>query len=79
MAENHHDAHFHMWGRNSNAYNLYIVRKEILSGLIVLRTRIQKWTYFELLIENRRDIFLKVVGFFLKNLQDMKKLQQLFN
>ena len=27
---------------------------------------VQKCTYFELLIENRRDIFLKVVGFLLK-------------
>ena len=33
---------------------------------IVLRTRVQKWTYFELLIENWRDTFLKVVAFLLK-------------
>ena len=33
---------------------------------IVLRTRVEEWTYFELLIENRRDIFLKVVGVFKK-------------
>ena len=37
---------------------------------IVLRTRFQSWTYFELLIENQRDIFLKV---FVKNRQAMKK------
>ena len=47
-----------------------IAGKETLSGL---RTRVQKWTYFELLIENRRGIFLKAVGFFVKNRQDMKK------
>ena len=36
LAENYHDAHVHMWGQNSNAYNLYIVGKEmILSGLIM--------------------------------------------
>ena len=40
---------------------------------IVLSTRVQKWTYFELLIENRKDIFLKVVGLFIKNRQHMKK------
>ena len=32
----------------------------------VLRIRVQKWTYFEVLVENRRDMFLKVVAFFLK-------------
>ena len=32
MAENNHGAIFHMWGQNSNAYNLYIIRNEILSG-----------------------------------------------
>ena len=35
MAENHHDTHFDMWSENSNAYNLYIVAKDILSGLIL--------------------------------------------
>ena len=40
---------------------------------IILSTRVQKWTYFELLIENRKDIFLKVVGLFIKNRQHMKK------
>ena len=35
MAENHHDTHFDMWSENSNAYNLYIFVKEILSGLIL--------------------------------------------
>ena len=33
---------------------------------IVLRTSVQKWTSFELLIENRRGMFLKVVAFLLK-------------
>ena len=33
---------------------------------IVLRAKFQKWTYFELLIENRKGTFLKVVGFLLK-------------
>ena len=37
MTENHHGAHFHMWGQNSNAYNLYIAGKEILSGLIIIK------------------------------------------
>ena len=59
----------------------YSVGKEILSRLI--RTRVQKCTYFELLIENRRDMFLKVVGFLLKivNIRknNLKKSQQLFN
>ena len=27
---------------------------------IVLKTRVQKWTHFELLIENRKGIFLKL-------------------
>ena len=50
---------------------------------IVLRTRIQKCKYFELLIENRKDIFLKVVGFLLKivNIRknDLTKSELLFN
>ena len=50
---------------------------------ITLRIRVQKFTYFELLIENRRYIFLKVVGFLLKIVKiqknDLKKSQQLFN
>ena len=73
-------AQFDTWGQYSNAYNLYIVVKEILLGLIALRARVQKWTYFELLRENRRDMFLKA---FSRNRQAMKndltKLQQLFN
>ena len=82
MVENRRDAPFHMWGQNSNAYNLYIIGKEVLSGYcIVFITRIQKCTYFELLllIENQRDIFLKVVGFLLKIIKirknDLKKSQ----
>ena len=35
MVENHHGTYFHLWGQNSHAYNLCIVRKEILSGLIL--------------------------------------------
>ena len=35
MTENDHGAQFHMWGQNSNACNLHIVGKEILSGLIL--------------------------------------------
>ena len=50
---------------------------------IVIKTRIQKCTYFQLLTENRRDIFLKVVGFLLKivNIRknDITKPQLLFN
>ena len=33
---------------------------------IVFRTRVQKWTYFELLTENQTDMLLKVVAFYLK-------------
>ena len=40
---------------------------------------VQKWTYFELLIEKGRDVSEKVVNFFVKNCQDMKKSQQLRN
>ena len=61
MVENDYGAGFHVWSQKSNAYNLYIVGKEILSGFnIILRTRAQKWTCFELLIENRKDMFLKL-------------------
>ena len=28
-------SHFHMWGQNANVYNLYVVEKEISSGLIL--------------------------------------------
>ena len=65
MAENHCGTHFHKWGQNSNAYNLYIDGKEIFIRInVVLTTRVQKWAYIELLIENQKDVFLKVVGFF---------------
>ena len=37
-AEIHHGAHFHMWVQNSNAYNLYMAGKEILSRLILSLT-----------------------------------------
>ena len=77
IAENHLGAHFHMWDQNLNACNLYIVVNETLSGLVYcLKNQVQKWTYFRLSIENRRDIFVKVVGFFVKNRQDMKKITQ---
>ena len=37
MAENLHGTQIHVWGQNSNAYNLHIVGKEILSGLILYK------------------------------------------
>ena len=50
---------------------------------ISLRTRVQKWTYFELLIENRKDMFLKLVAFWLEIVKiwksDLKISEQLFN
>ena len=48
---------------------IFLERKFIRIS-IVLKTRFQNWTYFELLIEKQRDIFLKIGGFFLKNCQD---------
>ena len=33
MAGNHHSAHIHAWGENSNVNKLHIVEKENLSGL----------------------------------------------
>ena len=54
--------YFQMWGQNLNAYDLYIVGKEYFIRInIALRTRVQNCKYFKLLIENRRDIFLKAV------------------
>ena len=41
---------------------------------IVLRTRVQKWKYLELLLENQKEL-LKVVSF-VKNRQDIKKMTQ---
>ena len=35
VAENHYGAQFYMGGQNSNAYNLYIVGKKILLGLVL--------------------------------------------
>ena len=74
MAENHHVAHFSYVVSKFKCQQLIYRWKGSFIGInIVLRTRVQKLTYFELLIENRRDIFIKVVGFFVKNRQDMKK------
>ena len=72
MVENQHGDHFHIWDQNSNAYNIYRSKGNFFRINIVLRTRVQKWTYFRA-IENQRDIFLKVVGFFVKNRQDIRK------
>ena len=62
---------------------IYCWKRNFIRINIVFRTRVQKCTYFELLIEKRRDIFLKVVGFLLKicktQKNDLTKLQQLFN
>ena len=35
MVDNHQGADFHICGQNSNNYNLHIIGKEILSGLIL--------------------------------------------
>ena len=62
---------------------IYRWKGNIIRINIVRKTRIQKCTYFQLLTENRRDIFLKVVGFLLKivNIRknDITKPQLLFN
>ena len=80
MAENHHGAQFRVWDQNLNACNLYIVGKEILSGL---ELGSKTGHISSLLIENRRDVFLKVVAFLLKVAEiwknDLTKLQQLFS
>ena len=39
---------------------IYLYKGNFVSINIVLRTSVQKWTYFELLVENRKDIFLKL-------------------
>ena len=77
MAEKRHGTHFRIWAAGSKFKCLQLIycwKGNFPRINIVLRTRAQKWTYFELLIEKRRDIFLKVVGFFAKNSQDLKKL-----
>ena len=79
MAENHHAAQCHMCGQNSNA--IWLVGTKILSGLILSKNE----TYFELFIENQRDMFLKVVAFLLKttkisiSINNLTKSQQFFN
>ena len=79
MAENHHAAQCHMCCQNSNAF--WLIGTEILSGLILSKNE----TYFELFIENQRDMFLKVVAFLLKTTKisisknNLTKSQQLFN
>ena len=45
---------------------LYRSKGNVIRINIVLRTRVQKWAYFELLIENRKDMFLKGTVFLLK-------------
>ena len=62
---------------------IYRWKGHFISINIAFKSRVQKSTYFELLIENQTDIFLKVVGFLLKidkiQKNDLTKLQQLFN
>ena len=66
-----------MWRQNLNACNLYIVGKEIFFIInIVLRAKVQKRTYFELMIENQKDFrkdILESCRFFVKTHPDMKK------
>ena len=73
MVENHHGAHFHMWGQNSNAYELHIVGKKILSGL----TSLKKWgpkRYMLQAIDRKPKGYIhKSCRFFVKNSQDTKK------
>ena len=53
MVKNYHGAYFHMWDQNSNVYNLCIVEKEI-----VLRSGVQNWTCFDILLrETKRTFF----------------------
>ena len=79
IAENHHAAQCHMWGQNSNVFRL--VGTEILSGLLLSKNE----RYFELFIENQKDMFLKVVAFLLKTTKisisknNLTKSQQFFN
>ena len=58
------------------------LRRKFIRINIVLKTRVQKWTHFELLIENRKGIFLKL-QVLLKTVKmrrnDSTKSQQLFN
>ena len=58
------------------------LRRKFIRINIVLKTRVQKLTHFELLIENRKGIFLKL-QVLLKTVKmrrnDSTKSQQLFN
>ena len=71
MVEYQDGAHCHMWGQNQNSY--YYWNEIFIRINIILRTRVQKWTYFGLLIENRKDISKNCSFFFVQNCEDMKK------
>ena len=74
MAENHHGTHFHKWGRNSNAYNLNIVGKKILSGSILRQNHSPKMNIFRVIDRKSQGQVLKTCRLFLKkNRKDMKK------
>ena len=59
IAENHHGAHFYMWGQNSNNCNLYIVGKEILSGLMLSEELGSKNEHISSYISSHMHIFRK--------------------
>ena len=59
IAENHHGAHFYMWGQNSNNCNLYIVGKEILSGLMLSEELESKNEHISSYISSHMHIFRK--------------------
>ena len=72
MEENHHGAQFHMWGQHSNACNLCIVVKEILSG-IYLKSLGPAMDIFWAIDRKTKGYVLKSRIFFVKNCEDMKK------
>ena len=49
MVENHNGAHFLLWGQNSNAYNLYIVGKEIKENKIKTTLKILELVIFSII------------------------------
>ena len=68
-----HGSRFNMLGQNQNAYNLYIVGKKILSGLILSKNFGPKMDRFRAIDRKPKRYILKSFRFFVKNCQDMKK------
>ena len=78
MAEIHHGAHFHMWVQNSNAYNLCMAGKEILSRLVLSLTLGSNIVHIRAIDRKPKGYILTYIRVIFLKRKDFTKSQQFF-